>query len=51
LIGAHISPYILYGVQGMEFFLFAADFVCLVAFVVKETLIFLRDICRPERRG
>jgi hypothetical protein len=49
--GARLSPYILYAVHGLEFFLFAADFICLVAFIVKETLIFLRKTCLPRKGG
>ena len=41
-----VSRYIIYAVQGLEFFLFAADFICLVVFVIKETWIFLREILR-----
>jgi hypothetical protein len=32
-----ISPYIVVAIQGLEFFLFAVDFLCLVIFIVKET--------------
>jgi hypothetical protein len=49
--GSHVSPYILYGFQGLEIFLFAADIVCLVIFVVKETLIFCRQIWHPPEEA
>lgn len=48
IAGTGISPYIVLGVQGLEFFLFAADLVCVVAFVSMETWTFLRDIVRPD---
>jgi hypothetical protein len=45
-----VSPYILCGVQGLEFFLFAADFICMIVFIVKEVLIFIGDtVGRRER--
>jgi hypothetical protein len=41
-----ISPYIVVAIQGLEFFLFAVDFLCLVIFIVKETWVFCREIIR-----
>ena len=35
-----------YGVEAIEFFLFAVDVVCLLVFVIKETWIFVREIIR-----
>jgi hypothetical protein len=46
LSAATVSRYIIDVVQGLEFFLFAADIICLVAFVIKETWIFSREIIR-----
>jgi hypothetical protein len=45
---ADVSKYIVYAIQGLEIFLFSADFLCIIAFVIKETLIFLRDIIVPR---
>ena len=39
-----VSPYLIMAIQGLEFFLFTADFLCLVLFVSKETWTFCRDI-------
>lgn len=47
---AGVSVYIVYAIQGLEILLFSADFLCIVAFVIKETLTFLRDIIAPEPR-
>jgi len=44
----HVSPYILSGVQGLEFLLFAADFICLLVFLIRETIMFLVDVWRSE---
>ena len=41
-----VSPYIIMAIQGLEFFLFAVDFLCLVVFVGKEAWIFCREIIR-----
>lgn len=44
--GTGISPYMSYGVEAIEFFLFSVDAVCLFVFVIKETWIFVREIIR-----
>jgi TRAP-type C4-dicarboxylate transport system permease small subunit len=44
--GTGISPYVMYGVHGIEFLLFAIDVICFLVFVFKETWIFVRDIIR-----
>jgi hypothetical protein len=36
--------YISAGVEGVEVFLFAVDLICLIAFVVKETIVLLRGL-------
>lgn len=41
-----VSPHIIMAVQGLGFFLFAVDFLCLVVFVGKEAWDFCRDIMR-----
>lgn len=43
-----VSPYVIMAIQGLEFFLFAVDFLCLVVFVSEETWIFCREIVRPR---
>ena len=43
LENAVLPSYIVYGVQGLEFFLFSADFICLAAFITKESIIFVRE--------
>ena len=44
IAGTSVSHYIVEAIRGLEFFLFAVDFVCMVTFVIKETWIFLREI-------
>jgi hypothetical protein len=41
-----VSPHIITAIQGLGFFLFAVDFLCLVVFVGKEAWDFCRDIIR-----
>lgn len=36
--------YISTAVEGVEIFLFAVDLICLIAFIVKETLVLLREL-------
>lgn len=45
--------YITTAVEGVEILLFSADLICLVCFVVKETLVLLRELLwspRPSPR-
>ena len=43
-----VSPYIIMAIQGLEFFLFAVDFLCLVIFISKEVWIICREIMRQR---
>jgi hypothetical protein len=44
LDGAGTMPYVRSAIEGVELFIFAADLVCVVAFVVKETWILLKSL-------
>lgn len=43
-----VSPYIVTAIQGLDFSLFAVDFLCLVVFVSTEAWIFCREIMRQR---
>ena len=43
-----VSFYIVTAIQGLEFFLFAVDFLCLVVCVSTEAWIFCREIMRQR---
>lgn len=44
LDGAEAFPYVRGSIEGVEFFIFATDLICVVAFVVKETWVLLRSL-------
>ncbi len=44
LDGVGTMPYVRGLIEGVELFIFAADLVCVVAFVVKETWILLKSL-------
>ena len=43
-----VSSYIVLAIQGLEFFLFSADFICPVVLIVRETWTFVREVLAPE---
>ncbi len=44
LDGAEEYPYVRVSIEGVEFFIFATDLICVVAFVVKEAWVLLRSL-------
>ena len=46
----HVSPYITYPMRGLEFFLFAVDFILFVLFFIREAWLFINALRLGELR-
>lgn len=41
-----VDDYIIMAIQGLGFFIFSIDFLCLVVFILKEAWTFVRELMR-----